>query len=133
MAFRNIPPNGFPAIPDIEDLEGVEKDVSTLKTTTAGLAEDVSELKSGLTNLDTSIYGGENKSNLDFNTLKEKYSCRIGNMANCTNTPNSASTGVSGVLIVEPHGTTIIQKFYGNLGESHRLSFDTGITWESWI
>lgn len=45
MAFRNIPPNGFPAIPDIEDLEGVEKDVSTLKTTTAGLAEDVSNLE----------------------------------------------------------------------------------------
>lgn len=45
MAFRNIPPNGFPAIPDIEDLEGVEKDVSTLKTTTAGLAEDVSDLE----------------------------------------------------------------------------------------
>lgn len=51
MAFRNIPPNGFPAIPDMEDLEGVEKDVSTLKTTTAGLAEDVSELRCGLTNL----------------------------------------------------------------------------------
>lgn len=45
MAFRNIPPNGFPAIPDIEDLEGVEKDVSTLKTTTAGLAEDVGDLE----------------------------------------------------------------------------------------
>lgn len=45
MAFRNIPPNGFPAIPDIEDLEGVEKDVSTLKTTTAGLTEDVSDLE----------------------------------------------------------------------------------------
>ena len=45
MAFRNIPPNGFPAIPDIEDLEGVEKDVGALKTTTAGLAEDVSDLE----------------------------------------------------------------------------------------
>lgn len=45
MAFRNIPPNGFPAIPDIEDLEAVVKDVSTLKTTTAGLAEDVSDLE----------------------------------------------------------------------------------------
>lgn len=55
MAFRNIPPNGFPAIPDIEDLEGVEKDVSTLKTTTAGLTEDVSELRSGLNNLGTVV------------------------------------------------------------------------------
>lgn len=55
MAFRNIPPNGFPAIPDIEDLEGVEKDVSTLKTTTAGLAEDVSELRSGLTNVTSKV------------------------------------------------------------------------------
>lgn len=45
MAFRNIPPNGFPAIPDIEDLEAVVKDVSTLKTTTAGLAEDVGDLE----------------------------------------------------------------------------------------
>lgn len=45
MAFRNIPPNGFPAIPDIEDLEAVVKDVGTLKTTTAGLAEDVSDLE----------------------------------------------------------------------------------------
>lgn len=45
MAFRNIPPNGFPAIPDIEDLEAVVKDVGTLKTTTAGLAEDVGDLE----------------------------------------------------------------------------------------
>lgn len=45
MAFRNIPPNGFPAIPDIEDLESVEKAVSTLITTTAGLTEDVSDLE----------------------------------------------------------------------------------------
>ena len=45
MAFRNIPPNGFPAIPDIEDLEAVVKDVGTLKTTTAALAEDVGDLE----------------------------------------------------------------------------------------
>lgn len=45
MAFRNIPPNGFPAIPDIEDLEAVVKDVSTLKTTTAAIAEDVGDLE----------------------------------------------------------------------------------------
>lgn len=45
MAFRNIPPNGFPAIPDIEDLEAVVKDVCTLKTTTAALAEDVGDLE----------------------------------------------------------------------------------------
>ena len=45
MAFRNIPPNGFPAIPDIEDLEAVVKDVSTLKSTTAALAEDVGDLE----------------------------------------------------------------------------------------
>ena len=30
MAFKNIPPNGFPALPDVEDLEAVEKDVSAL-------------------------------------------------------------------------------------------------------
>ena len=44
MAFRNIPPNGFPAIPDIEDLEAVEKDVTTLKSSVSGLTQDVTDL-----------------------------------------------------------------------------------------
>lgn len=35
MAFNNIPPNGFPQIPDIEDLEAVVKDVATLKAAKA--------------------------------------------------------------------------------------------------
>ena len=45
MAFRNIPPNGFPALPDLEDLEAVVKSVSTLTTTVSGLAEDVGDLE----------------------------------------------------------------------------------------
>ena len=44
MAFRNIPPNGFPALPDVEDLEAVVKDVTTLKSSVSGLTEDVSDL-----------------------------------------------------------------------------------------
>lgn len=44
MAFRNIPPNGFPALPDVEDLEAVVKDVTSLKTSVSGLTEDVSDL-----------------------------------------------------------------------------------------
>ena len=108
-------------------------DWNSTEVTEKTVSDEIDSLKSGLTNLDVSIYGGENKSNLDFNTLTERFSCRIGNLATCTNTPNSSSTGVSGVLIVEPHGSTIIQQFYGHLGESHRLSFDTGSTWESWV
>lgn len=44
MAFNNIPPNGFPALPDVEDLEAVEKDVTTLKSSVLGLTQDVTDL-----------------------------------------------------------------------------------------
>ena len=44
MSFRNIPPNGFPALPDVEDLEAVVKDVTILKISVSGLTEDVSDL-----------------------------------------------------------------------------------------
>lgn len=44
MSFRNIPPNGFPALPDVEDLEAVVKDVTTLKSSVSGLTQDVSDL-----------------------------------------------------------------------------------------
>ena len=44
MAFNNIPPNGFPALPDIEDLEVVVKDVNALKSSVLGLTEDVTDL-----------------------------------------------------------------------------------------
>ena len=46
MAFNNIPPNGFPALPDVEDLEAVVKDVANLKTSVTGLTEDVGDLDS---------------------------------------------------------------------------------------
>ena len=44
MAFNNIPPNGFPALPDIEDLEAVVKDVTAIKSSITELTEDVSDL-----------------------------------------------------------------------------------------
>ena len=44
MAFNNIPPNGFPALPDIEDLEAVVKDVNALKSSVLGLTQDVTDL-----------------------------------------------------------------------------------------
>lgn len=44
MAFHNVPPNGFPDLPDVEELEAVVKDVTALKTSVSGLAEDVSDL-----------------------------------------------------------------------------------------
>lgn len=50
MAFHNIPPNGFPDIPDMEELEAVVKDVTTLKTSVAGLASDVSNLSNSKAN-----------------------------------------------------------------------------------
>lgn len=37
MAFHNVPPNGFPDLPDMEEVEAVVKDVATLKN-------DVSDL-----------------------------------------------------------------------------------------
>lgn len=44
MAFHNIPPNGFPDIPDMEELEAVKAELATLK--------------SGLTNKAEIIYKG---------------------------------------------------------------------------
>lgn len=44
MAFHNVPPNGFPDLPDMEELEAVEKDLAGVKASVAGLAEDVSNL-----------------------------------------------------------------------------------------
>lgn len=44
MAFHNVPPNGFPDLPDMEELEAVVKDVTALKTSVSGLTEDVSDL-----------------------------------------------------------------------------------------
>lgn len=50
MAFHNIPPNGFPDIPDNEELEAVVKDVATLKN---GLTNKVKKLE--LRNIDISL------------------------------------------------------------------------------
>ena len=50
MAFHNIPPNGFPDLPDMEELEAVVKDVNNLKTSVAGLATDVSNLSDNKAN-----------------------------------------------------------------------------------
>lgn len=61
MAFHNVPPNGFPDIPDIEDLEAVQGDVTVLKS-------DVSELKSGLTN-----YENQNNTNLEVPNRKNLF------------------------------------------------------------
>lgn len=50
MAFHNIPPNGFPDLPDMEELEAVVKDVNSLKTSVSGLATDVSNLSDNKAN-----------------------------------------------------------------------------------
>lgn len=50
MAFHNVPPNGFPDLPDVEELEAVVKDVTTLKTSVAGLTEDVEGLNDNKAN-----------------------------------------------------------------------------------
>ena len=50
MAFHNVPPNGFPDLPDVEELEAVIKDVTNLKTSVAGLSEDVSDLNDNKAN-----------------------------------------------------------------------------------
>ena len=39
MAFHNVPPNGFPDLPDVEELEAVQKDVQNLKTMKAAKAD----------------------------------------------------------------------------------------------
>lgn len=44
MAFHNVPPNGFPDLPDVEELEVVVKDVADLKTGFSGLSEDIGNL-----------------------------------------------------------------------------------------
>lgn len=50
MAFHNIPPNGFPDLPDMEELEAVVKDVASIKTSVAGLSTDVSNLNDNKAN-----------------------------------------------------------------------------------
>lgn len=50
MAFHNVPPNGFPDLPDVEELEAVVKDVTNLKTSVSGLSEDVSDLNDNKAN-----------------------------------------------------------------------------------
>lgn len=50
MAFHNVPPNGFPDIPDMEELEAVVKDVNSLKTSVAGLTTDVGNLSDNKAN-----------------------------------------------------------------------------------
>lgn len=50
MAFHNIPPNGFPDLPDMEELEAVVKDVANLKTSVSGLSTDVSNLSDNKAN-----------------------------------------------------------------------------------
>ena len=45
MAFHNVPPNGFPDIPDIEDLEAVEKDISGLKTSIIDVNSNLTDLE----------------------------------------------------------------------------------------
>lgn len=39
MAFHNVPPNGFPDLPDVEELEAVVKDVADLKTSKSAKAD----------------------------------------------------------------------------------------------
>lgn len=48
MAFHNVPPNGFPDLPDMEEMEAVVKDVTNLKTSVSDLTEDVEDLASGI-------------------------------------------------------------------------------------
>ena len=39
MSFHNVPPNGFPDLPDVEELEAVQTDVQNLKTMKAAKAD----------------------------------------------------------------------------------------------
>ena len=48
MAFHNVPPNGFPDLPDVEELEAVEKDVATLKSTATSQGEAITALLTAL-------------------------------------------------------------------------------------
>ena len=48
MAFHNVPPNGFPDLPDMEEMEAVVKDVTNLKTSVSDLTEDAEDLASGI-------------------------------------------------------------------------------------
>lgn len=50
MSFHNVPPNGFPDLPDMEEVEAVVKDVTNLKTSVSGLSEDVSDLNDNKAN-----------------------------------------------------------------------------------
>lgn len=48
MSFHNVPPNGFPDLPDVEELEAVEKDVATLKSTQATQGEAITALQTAV-------------------------------------------------------------------------------------
>lgn len=53
MSFHCVPPNGFPDIPDIEDLQAVENDVATLKNDVSEIAEDITDLTGDVSDLGT--------------------------------------------------------------------------------
>ena len=48
MSFHNVPPNGFPDLPDVEELEAVEKDVVTLKSTATSQGEAITALQTAV-------------------------------------------------------------------------------------
>lgn len=94
MAFHNVPPNGFPDIPDIEDLEAVQGEVD--------------QLKSGLTNVDIALNVPTNSGkNLVDDTSFDSYTSDKG----ITVTPDgtggiavsgtNSGTGATGVLLMK--------------------------------
>lgn len=55
MSFHNIPPNGFPDIPDMEELEAVVKDVASIKSGLTNLQPVTITASEGVTISEASI------------------------------------------------------------------------------
>ena len=81
--------------------------------------------------LNSQINGYTTMSNgTNLNTLTTTGNYMVGNIAQMTNAP--AACGSSGFFYVSKNSTYIKQEFFGNLGSTHRFSYDSGSTWTAW-
>lgn len=130
MAFHNIPPNGFPDIPDIEDLEAVEKDVTNLKSSLLEMAEDITDLSGDITDL------GTTKANqiTIAPTFSEETSYDIGDLVYYNGLSYKCTTAHEGAWDAEDFTATTIAQELANAGGGGGVDYstteqDTGIKW----
>ena len=95
----------------------------------------IQDINDNMTKIDqfASSVGGYTimSSGTDFNTLKTRKNYLVGSITQMSHYPTDC--GSSGFLHIDNYSTYIIQEFHGNLGSSHRFSYDSGTTWIEWV